>query len=399
MVPRCHIGIGKMSTSKMSSLTSLECLFPKDMFGAIIGEKGARIKEIKDNNGVRISNDRDIVRTNMRRIVIDGEWAQIWHAFCEIIRTVADDERFKDRLAAAAKEDGDENKECKFAVEIKIPIIIAGSLIGKKGDNLNEWRKKWSDCSFDVDNDSNDDVFRYFRMHGVPQDMLQAVPTIAEVLENSLQIVIRKAGGQMPSLNRGGGGQRGGQQQRGGQGQGGNNTGKRGRADENMMDHQSYMGGNGNLDGVLNPFGGLNSIGALPGANAGQNYPNIGAPPGINPMMGGQGVQQLGGDNKRRRVESGPIPGAAAQGGLTPVAGIECTCTVNVEEQTIGKIIGSGGNVIKAIRQASACTITTDKSGDRPDGKREVQVRGVVPNVLVALQMIQTILLGGMHVP
>tara|TARA_A100001015_G_scaffold273445_1_gene328923 strand:+ start:3707 stop:4258 length:552 start_codon:yes stop_codon:yes gene_type:complete len=138
----------------MTALNKLEALFPKEMFGCIIGEKGAKIKEVREKCGVQISNDKEVCRGGFRTIRFEGDWCSMWNAFCEVVKTIAEDER------AMQNADVQLNGET-FTVQVRLPKTIAGQVIGQKGANLNGWRAEWPECEFHVDEDAADNVFLY----------------------------------------------------------------------------------------------------------------------------------------------------------------------------------------------------------------------------------------------
>ncbi|CAD7940365.1 unnamed protein product [Amoebophrya sp. A120] len=323
----------------MTSLQTIEAFFPQQAFGCIIGPRGERINAIKDNNDVRITNDaKDQLKDGgFRRITIAGEWVHMWCAFCDLIKSVQQDDKFQ--------VDHPDLFE-KFAVQMRIPVGCAGALIGRGGANLNGWREKWPDCKFELKHEDTDNVYRYFHLIGPSPDLCEAAVSIADVLEAALMNA-QPGGGNKKNAN----------------GPGNNNStqqNKRGRQREQASSkeadppqYSAFTSGNE----PANPFA---------------------------PSMSDN-------QDKRRRVD-GPTSNGAAGGGVSTVAEMECVCTIHVGENTIGRIIGEKGTSIKQIRASSQCAITTDKKGDRDDGMREVQVRGFVPHVSTALMMINTLL-------
>lgn len=327
----------------MSSLSTLETLFPKELMGCIIGEKGVKITEVREKNSVKIQNNKDVIKGGFREIRIDGEWCNVWNAFCELIKSV--NEAIEENRVTAGQ--GIDNEQ-KFTVQIKVPINIAGSIIGKGGANLNEWRGRWTDGEFNVDNDPDDNMFRYLRVRGAPYTLCEASVAIADVIEAALQ----NPRNQRNSARGGGGNGQGGMM-------GGMGGSKRGGDmmfddDFNGQKRRRMAGGGGMQQG------------------------NMGM--GNQGMMGNMGMGNMGGNYGQNN---------------NVMNSLETTTQIILEEHLIGKVIGQGGAVIKNIRSASNCSITTDRTGERGDGRREIQVTGSLPQLQIALGMIQSAVING----
>ena len=50
----------------MTTLERIECFFPKELFGCIIGEQGARIKEMREKHSIKVFTDKDANRSGFR---------------------------------------------------------------------------------------------------------------------------------------------------------------------------------------------------------------------------------------------------------------------------------------------------------------------------------------------
>ena len=76
---------------------------------------------------------------------LEGPWVNCWSAVMEITRNVAQDGRAPPELAQS------------FEFQLRIPKSIAGSIIGKQGSNLKEWRQAHSPLEFFVDEEKLED--------------------------------------------------------------------------------------------------------------------------------------------------------------------------------------------------------------------------------------------------
>lgn len=329
----------------MTSETTLHGLFPKEMFGCIIGAGGSRIKVVKEKNNVRITNDQFVVKEKYREVRIEGDWCSMWNAFCEIIKTIHEDERWEKR------------KEEPLIVQIKIQQSVAGKVIGKGGQNLKEWREMWPEAEFNVDNDDAEPELRYIRMRGDPFTLCEAAVKMADVLETALA-----------SLKQSGGGQKG---------AGGRGVPKRGRDNgggfDDMGTHQMMP-----QQAMMMPIGAP----AVQHMQAMQMNMQ-----GMQPMHAMQQPMAMQGQTtKRRRTEQGEFQIMNANGQV--IEPMKCSTAIVVDDSIIGKIIGAGGQVIKNMRLTTGAEIKTDGKGERKDGKREVIVSGSVQSVANALNMI-----------
>ncbi|CAD7970751.1 unnamed protein product [Amoebophrya sp. A120] len=412
----------------MTSLDSIEAYLPQEAFGCIIGQGGSRMSEIRQSfDGIKIQTDREAARNGFRLLKIHGEWVQMWCAFCEVIKSLHLDEKFAQK---------NPNLVNRLTVQLKIPIKIAGGLIGKGGANLNGWRAEWPKCQFDVKNDESDRVYRYFYLVGSSIELQEAAVSIADVLEQCLINLQAKEGGaglaQQRSVSVNNNAQQGARAnnnptQRNVASKANNPGNAANKQTQKRPDNQNIT-----FDDVVkldsNPE--EDFLRELSGAGASTtNFPDLNNPfaPANNPFaMGGGGTANNGSSNvvideiigtennnnnpgaptqqvltstnsqKRRRVDGNQtiqqtqskIHQEHSERSATE---LECVCTLQVKENTMGKIIGRNGEEINKIRQSSNCEITTDRKGDRKDNMREVQIRGASTNVATAILMITTL--------
>jgi far upstream element-binding protein len=74
--------------------------------------------------------------------------------------------------------------------------------------------------------------------------------------------------------------------------------------------------------------------------------------------------------------------------------GPSITTTIEVSQQQIGKVIGTGGNTIKEIQSKSGARVQIDQDYP-PEVPRKVNISGTSTAVNIAVQLVQTILAGG----
>lgn len=310
-----------------TTVNSVACYFPKEMFGSIIGEKGAVIKAVRLENKVQITNDKDHTQLNnqqYRQLHIQGDWCQVWNAFCDIIRNISEGIE-QGRLTQGAHLD----EESRFTVLIKFPAEIAGMVIGKQGANLNEWRNRWSEAEFHVDNkESADLAVRYLRIKGTPFVLSEASVALADVLEQALTAKMVKGNGSLPLTKK-----------------------------------------------ITNPK---------------RASTNTAVMADDMDFVSDAKRQMLGSEEKITRFSTLNAPAGAVGHAL---AGSECVSSLLVDDNIMGKIIGKGGEQIKTIRSSAGCSITTDRSGESADGRREIRLQGPIPQVQIALSMISAIML------
>jgi len=331
-----------------------------------MGEGGCRIKAVRESTNVRIGNAKEPVQKTFRHLSITGSWVDIWNALCQIIKTIHDDER-----VGACAEDID------VTMQLKISQSVAGAVIGKAGSNLKSWREKWSACTFSVDDCTDEKGVRWLKLVAKPTLLCEVMVTIADFLETAIK---ENVNGSLPvrDLSR--------KQEH--QNRGGNNN----RGND---DRDSFNKGDGfNRDRKPGSYQNDMTRGSY------QNDRPRNADPGFNPQDGGQ---RGGFDNKRRRDgfddrdqkrrRDQPPPIITPNGVQIPP--MTCESKMVVDEFVVGKIIGSGGSVIKNLRQATGCEIKTDGKGGRTDGKREITVFGPVASVALALGMINTQAMAG----
>lgn len=342
----------------MTTPNKIEALFPASLFGCIIGTKGATITTIRNDNGVTITNDKTqgVLKNGCRMITIEGNWISMWNALCDINRAI--ENGGKDSVSGYDPNDPENNK---ITCQIKIPGFAAGPFIGKQGSKLKEIRDKHPDVSIDVDRDDAMPDWRFVKIRAVPFMICETFLSIADSLESILA---------------------------------------KGQQNNNFNQDISNMSNQNNM--LTDPTMGNNDMVLVGGQNLSMNQ-NSNQNRNRNrddnrkrdhddhdgkrrhhrsrdrdDRRNSNRDEYRSSDNHKDQNSTGPMPSGFG----------DCSATILVHESIIGKIIGAGGNVIKNLRMASGCEIRTDGKGERTDGQREITVKGLVPQVQVALIML-----------
>eukprot|EP00392_Amoebophrya_sp_AT5.2_P004637 g4645.t1 len=416
----------------MTTLTEIRTMWSNDTMGAIIGSGGKNITQVKQKNNTTITITKEPARVMLstggavaaevaakpwRTLNIDGEWCSIWNSLCDIIKGVG---VIPPPSPAAEPLGTTAPAATTFHFLMKIPIPVAGMLVGKGGANLKEWRQKWPTALFEVQADNKDPVFRYLYLKGSSVDLCESCISIADVLEQALLKLKENGEDPLAALNSMtgaapgvGGGEtsrennknRTRNQQPGGASKGGGAGGfSNGPLTSGSNNVNVGAGNNSNAGGMNYMTSGGNNGGYVGGLNGGQptinSFTGTPAPNGTNNYnFGGIGA---GGSNKAIATAAtssfpGTTPSAAdpdvkLRHAIADATAMEALTTLTLREDQIGRVIGKKGENINKVRECTACTITTDTKGDRTDGVREVQICGPIAQVMTALHMVQTML-------
>jgi len=336
----------------MSSKDHIEFLIPQDIFGCIMGEGGGRIKEVREACNVRIGNTREVVNMGsrgFRHVSLTGSWVDMWNALCQIMKTIHDDEK----VGAAAE-------DVEVCLQLRVSQGVAGAIIGKSGANLKGWRQDFPVCKFNVDDDAVERKVRWLKFDAKPETMCEVLVVVADFLEPVLNG--KEEGLPVRDLSRGGG-----------KGKGKDSIRRELPQMVNNRKTDFPQGGKGNDSGQtfrINDFGSGTIL-----------------PPGFDSKFETKRRRDDNGfddrDQKRRR-EQPPIMAPAG----TQMLNVESRMVV--DEAIVGKVMGRGGSVINNMCKATGCAISTDKKGDRTDGRREITVVGSLQSAALALGMIHT---------
>ena len=130
-----------------------------------------------------------------------------------------------------------------------------------------------------------------------------------------------------------------------------------------------------------NNGGGRRGGGGMYGGQGG----GYGPPPGYGGQGGQQQQQQQGGGYGGGRMQAWNGQGGQQQGGQ------QITTQVSVPDESVGRLIGRGGETINRIRQASACRIDIAKSDaqSQANGLRIITLSGTEQTIKMAQDMLR----------
>lgn len=103
--------------------------FPAELIGGIIGARGAKINEVRQNSGAKVQVDKSDDRC---KVLIAGSPEQVQKAR-DLIRSLADEAE----AAGESPEDGEGSTE-----RLEFPLAAAGRIIGSRGAQIQEVRSR-----------------------------------------------------------------------------------------------------------------------------------------------------------------------------------------------------------------------------------------------------------------
>jgi len=407
-------------------LNCAEIAFPKEFIGCLIGEKGDRIREIRERLTVNFITDKQEIGLGMgngsgqafyRNCKCEGDWDNMWDCICECVTNITT--RF-DAIAGnkqAAVFDIMQMLNC----HVKVPGAVAGVIVGKQGANFKEVIRQVGELDGNSNSiilrakeDPGDPTIRWIHCAAMHDKIVPLLMSLANLIKGAYMerdigltnyrsnanngikgngFTGKGAGmgspqmspGMMPMMN-----------------------GMGGMPNMNM----NGMGGRGGMNGGMkrNTSGAMGGMGGMMNGNDGENFLKKQKSMSFNnnqQQQGGWGGNNGSNQSSPQQSPSTPPTARVLQKHLQTVVqnlqkdqgyyilGEESTknmivnTAVLVPAPHIGKVIGPKGAIINAIRDYAGVRIETDQKPDGPAGndpelKRVLTIEGSMLGVMLA---------------